>query len=380
MAVHRGDLNPLQWKGDCLTILDQTKLPARVTRRVLKNSTAVAEAIKNLQVRGAPLIGIAAAYGAVLAFREIAEHPDPNSRLAQWKLNLQKVEAARPTAVNLREAIRRMERAGEKAMRSTRDPAHILRQLEAQARQIEREEVERCLRIGAFGATVVPERSRVLTICNTGALATGGIGTALGVIRTAHEQGKIAQVWVPETRPLLQGSRLTAWELAILGIPFRILADAAVGTLFDSGVVDLVIVGADRIALNGDFANKVGTLPIFMLAKNYGVPAFVAAPLSTFDPNTPDGKSIPIETRPEEEVLTIGGLRIAPDKAQALNPAFDVTPANLVTAYITDRGVFTPVELKTLWKLLSPSGYPSASPAPEKEDEDIADDYSYPNL
>jgi len=339
------DLKPAEWKGDRLRILDQTELPGRVVWRVLKDGEDVCESIRCLRVRGAPLIGIVGAYGALLTMKNLAHIEDEGRRLKAWKLALQRLMATRPTAVNLREALHRMESVGEHLFRTGAGIYEIIDTLEAEARQIEQEEAERCLKIGTYGATLVPQNARVLTLCNTGALATGGIGTAQGVIRTAHEQGKVARVWVPETRPLLQGSRLTAFELKTLGIPYQIVADSAVGSLFARGLVDIVVAGADRIARNGDTANKIGTHTIFALAKTHAIPAYIAAPMTTFDPQTPTGESIPIEMRSEKELLEIKRVRVAPKGARAFNPAFDVTPASFITAFITDKGIYTPKQL-----------------------------------
>jgi methylthioribose-1-phosphate isomerase len=337
-----------------MEILDQTELPRRVVRRTLRSADAVTEAIYALRVRGAPLIGIAGAYGAVLAWREIAGCTSERRRGGAWKDALRALATSRPTAVNLRFTIQRMGAVVGPLLKSGASAGEIGARLEAEARCIEEEEAARCRRIGAFGAALVPARARVFTLCNTGGLATGGVGTALGVIRAAFAQGKVAQVWVAETRPLLQGSRLTAFELGTLGVPYRIIADAAVGALFAQEMVDLIVVGADRIASNGDFANKIGTLPVFVLAETYRVPAYVAAPVTTFDAETRDGTAIPIEKRPEDEVLEVHGQRVAPEGARAFNPAFDVTPARYVTAYITDAGVFTRLTLRRLRKEREP--------------------------
>ena len=264
----------------------------------------MADCIRTLAVRGAPAIGIAAAYAMALA----------DDREAAGEL----LRSTRPTAVNLAWALERC--------RDAEDPLEV-------ARRLHREQHEADRAMAELGAELFGEGTRALTHCNTGALATGGIGTACGVLRVAWEQGRLAEVWVDETRPLLQGARLTAWELRQAGIPHRVVADSAAGSLMAQGRVDRVIVGADRIAANGDVANKVGTYPLAVLADRHGVPFYVAAPVSTIDPATPDGSAIPIEERDPAEVVT---------GADAFNPAFDVTPAELITAIVTEAGVLEP--------------------------------------
>jgi methylthioribose-1-phosphate isomerase len=297
-------VEPFRWEDGALLILDQRALPAEERWIRCETVEQVADCIRTLAVRGAPAIGIAAAYAMVLA----------DDREAAAGL----LRATRPTAVNLAWALDRCLDAD--------DP------LEA-ARRIHSEQQDADRRLGELGAELFGDGTRALTHCNTGALATGGIGTACGVLRVAWEQGRLAEVWVDETRPLLQGARLTAYELRHAGIPHRVVADSAAGSLMARGQVDRVIVGADRIAANGDVANKVGTYPLAVLAGRHGVPFYVAAPLSTIDPATPDGAAIPIEERDPSEILSGG---------DAFNPAFDVTPAELVTAIVTEAGVLTP--------------------------------------
>ena len=300
-APRTGAVEPFRFEDGALLILDQRALPAE--ERWIRCDTAdqVADCIRTLAVRGAPAIGIAAAYAMALA----------DDRDAAAEL----LRSTRPTAVNLAWALERC--------RDADDPLEM-------ARQLHREQHEADLRLAELGAELFGEGTRALTHCTTGALATGGIGTACGVLRVAWERGRLAEVWVDETRPLLQGARLTAWELRQAGIPHRVVADSAAGSLMAQGRVDRVIVGADRIAANGDVANKVGTYPLAVLAQRHGVPFYVAAPLSTIDPATPDGASIPIEERDPAEVVAEG---------DAFNPAFDVTPAELVTAIVTEAGV-----------------------------------------
>jgi methylthioribose-1-phosphate isomerase len=265
-------------------------------------------------VRGAPALGAAGALGVALASVTGEDLPSAGARLV----------ATRPTAVNLAWGVRRALAAA--------DPV-------AEARAVCAEDVECNRALGRHGAALVPEGGRVLTHCNAGALACVGYGTAIGVIRAAADAGRRPTVWVDETRPVLQGTRLTAWELQRLGIPFRLLPDAVAGSLFASGEVDCVVVGADRIAANGDVANKIGTYTLAVLASHHGVPFYVAAPRSTFDPATPDGAAIALERRPADEVTVVGGVRVAPEGVDVENRAFDVTPASLVTAYITEDGV-----------------------------------------
>jgi methylthioribose-1-phosphate isomerase len=347
---------PVLWRDGAVRLLDQRRLPAEERYLEARDPEGVAEAIRSMAVRGAPLIGIAGAYGVALAALR--------SRARSRAGLLEDVEraagllaAARPTAVNLPWAVGRVVgavraalTAGLEAMRGA---------AVAEARAIAREDEEACLAIARLGAELVPEGARVLTHCNTGSLATGGCGTAQGVIVAAHRQGKVAHVWVGETRPLLQGARLTAWELRRLGVPMTLVADTAAGSLMARGLVDLVVVGADRIAANGDVANKVGTYQLAVLARHHGIPLYVAAPASTLDPATRRGEDIVIEQRDPEEVLAPLGVRLAPDGVAAANPAFDVTPARLVTAIVTDRGVARPPYRSSIRALLA-SGAPAA--------------------
>jgi methylthioribose-1-phosphate isomerase len=294
----------LRLEDDAVIVLDQRRLPDEVVDLRCGCAAEVAEAIRTLAVRGAPAIGVAAAYGMALAAARGDDLIAAEQALA----------AARPTAVNLSWALEQM-----------RDEATADR-----ARQIHQDEVERCRRMASHAAGLLAPGSRVLTHCNTGALATGGYGSALGAIRAAVEQGVVEHVWVGETRPLLQGARLTAWELETIGVPFAVVADSAAAGLIARGEVDAVLTGADRIAANGDTANKVGTYGLAVLADRHGLPFVVVAPGSTLDPATPDGDSIPIEERDPAEVST---------RFPARNPAFDVTPAELISAIVTEAGV-----------------------------------------
>jgi translation initiation factor eIF-2B subunit alpha/methylthioribose-1-phosphate isomerase len=315
----------LRWTGEALEVLDQRKLPTETRWITLRHLSEVAEAIRTLTVRGAPTIGVAAAYGMVLGARADRMDPGEAARL---------LAATRPTAQDLFVGIG----AVEKAWREGRDPLET-------ARQYERSIVEECRAIGAAGAGLVGPRARVLTHCNAGALATVAWGTALAPIRAAFQAGRDPFVWVDETRPLLQGSRLTAWELREEGIRHAVIADNAAGYFFRKGEVDLVLVGADRITRSGDFANKVGTYEKALLARESGVPFYVAAPWSTFDATLERGEQIPVEERGAEELTLWGGVRTAPEGSPVRNPAFDVTPAALVKGFVTPEGLVPPAQL-----------------------------------
>ena len=297
----------------------------------------LARAIREMKVRGAPLLGITAAYALALACRSQAgaHKDDLMSRLRDAAAELQ---ATRPTAVNLSWALQRMLRVAEGAA----GPREIADALETEALRIHEEDVAANRRIGANGASLLSGPATILTHCNAGSLATGGYGTALGVVRSMWDQGKLERVYVPETRPLLQGARLTAWELRQDAIPFTLVVDSAAGSLLRRGLIQAVVVGADRIAANGDVANKIGTYPLAVVAAANGVPFYVAAPTSTIDLGTPSGDEIPIEERDPEEVATLAGDRVAAEGAAAANPAFDVTPGRYVTAIVTERGVARP--------------------------------------
>jgi methylthioribose-1-phosphate isomerase len=304
----------IEWTGRTVRLIDQRRLPGELAFLECRTVDELCEAIVSLAVRGAPALGAAGAMGIALA----AENGEPPEEAALA------LKGTRPTAVNLAWGVDRALAAA--------DPAE-------EAFRIADEDVERNRRLGAHGAELLPEGSRVLTHCNAGSLACVGYGTALGVIRAAHETGRRPSVWVDETRPVLQGARLTAWELGELGIPYTLVADVMAGSLMASGEVDAVIVGADRIAANGDVANKIGTYGLAVLARYHGIPFYVAAPESTFDPDTPDGASIPVELRDGEEVAVVAGRRLAPEDVAVENRAFDVTPAELVTAYVSEEGI-----------------------------------------
>jgi methylthioribose-1-phosphate isomerase len=325
----RDEISPIRWRDDSLELLDQTLLPGE--ERWLRCDTAqsVGDAIRRLAVRGAPAIGVAAAYGLVLAAR-----CGMSASAAVAELG-----STRPTAVNLRWALGLGETVWRESLARGEAPQAALL---TWAQQVQADDVAACRRMGELGAALLRPGDRVLTHCNAGALATAGWGTAVGVIRAAHERFGIGMVWVDETRPLLQGARLTAWECRKMGVAYRVVTDSSVGALMSRGLVDGVIVGADRIAANGDTANKIGTYTVAVLAQRHGVPFYVAAPLSTIDPSTASGAQIPIEERDEAEVTGFHGLRTTPPDARALNFAFDVTPAELIAAIVTERGVLRP--------------------------------------
>jgi methylthioribose-1-phosphate isomerase len=312
----------IEWRDDHLEVIDQTVLPGRLEVLKLASSGDVVDAIRRMAVRGAPAIGVCGGFGVVLGLDEGI----PLSTLVA------QIGSARPTAVNLRWAVERVARAAADGSRSS---------ALAEAIAVLSEDREACRRIGEFGRAELASVRRVLTHCNTGRLATAGIGTALGVVYAKVEAGEPVEVIATETRPALQGARLTAWELTQAGIPVTLISDAASGAALASGRVDAVIVGCDRVARNGDVANKIGTYTLAVLARTAGVPFYVAAPMSSFDPNTPDGGAIPIEERSPDEVRRVGSETISPD-VDVWNPAFDVTPADLVTAFITDVGVLHP--------------------------------------
>jgi methylthioribose-1-phosphate isomerase len=332
--------SPILWEDDHLRLLEQTLLPAEEVWIDCTTPEQVADAIRRLAVRGAPAIGIAAAYGLVLGMRSAAPDADPSRLTDRFDEVADMLGRTRPTAVNLRWALERAREVFARAVDRGRDA--VVRELLACAQTIHAQDLQANRRMGEHGAALFASNSRVLTHCNAGALATAGYGTAIGVIQSAWETGRVGMVWVDETRPLLQGARLTAWELKRQGIPFRLVTDSSAGTLMAQGLVDRIVVGADRIAANGDTANKIGTYTVAVLAHRHGVPFYVAAPLSTIDRATPNGAAIPIEERQAVEVTEVYGRRIAPDETQAVNFAFDVTPAELITAIITEAGVLEP--------------------------------------
>ncbi len=325
-------IRAVEWLDGRIRLIDQRLLPGQYTHIVLQTLAEAVRAIRDMAVRGAPAIGITAAYAVVLAARaRFAENP------ANWQAalepDLHQLAAARPTAVNLRWAVERM-RALVGKLSGDPEPALL-----AEAQRLHAEDIAANHRMGELGAALIEPGSGVLTHCNTGALATGGYGTALGVVRAAYAAQRLNAVYAAETRPWLQGARLTAWELVQEGIPVTVIADSAGAQLMRAGRVRWVIVGADRIAANGDTANKIGTYGAAIAARHHGVRFMVVAPTSTVDMATPDGAHIPIENRAESEVLNFAGRQTAPEGARAWNPAFDVTPAGLIDAIVTERGV-----------------------------------------
>jgi methylthioribose-1-phosphate isomerase len=331
-------LPTIEWKDDAVVMIDQRKLPSSEVYVTCKTAAEVARAIKTMVIRGAPAIGVAAAMGIALGMRRSSA-----TGTRQFTTEFQKMcdlmAATRPTAVNLFWAIEQMKKAFARAAQDGCSVDELKQRLEAEARKIHDDDVQSCRDMGAHGATLVPQDARILTHCNAGALATAGYGTALGVIRAAAEQGKRVAVLADETRPFLQGARLTAWELVRDGIDTTVITDNMSGSMMRLGDVDLVVVGADRIAANGDVANKIGTYSVAVLAREHGIPFYVAAPLSTIDLDTADGSGIPIEERSDREVTHVGSSRLTPEGARIRNPAFDVTPAKFVTAIITERGI-----------------------------------------
>ncbi len=328
----------VEWRDGKVVLIDQTRLPAEEVYLELTRPFEVAEAITHMRIRGAPAIGVAAAMGVALA-------ADPEATLEEARAAVEaaceELAATRPTAVNLFWAIQRMRAVASAAYGDSRALREALVR-EAQAVSREQEEADRA--IGRYGSALLPEHCRIITHCNAGGLATVEYGTALGVIRAAHEAGKIENVFVDETRPLLQGARLTAWELQQSGVPLTLICDNMAGFLMSRDEIDAAVVGADRIAANGDTANKIGTYPLAVLAARHGVPFYVAAPLSTFDLELADGSGIPIEERDPDEVCGCGcrGRDMAPAGIRVRNPAFDVTPAELITAIVTEAGVLEP--------------------------------------
>jgi methylthioribose-1-phosphate isomerase len=334
-------LPTIEWQGDVIVMVDQRKLPSQEIYVRCSSAQEVARAIRTMVIRGAPAIGVAAAFGIALGMRKSAA-----KGTRQFAVEFQKIcdmmAATRPTAVNLFWAIDRMKRVFAEGAQSGQSPEELATRLEQEARSIHDEDVASCRAMGGFGAAIVPDGARVLTHCNAGALATAGYGSALGVVRAAIEQGKQVAVIADETRPFLQGARLTAWELVRDGINTTVITESMAGPLMRAGDIDLVVVGADRIAANGDTANKIGTYTVAVLAHEHKLPFYVAAPLSTIDLSTPDGEHIPIEERDEREITHIGPSRLTPEGARIRNPAFDVTPHRYIAGIITERGIVRP--------------------------------------
>jgi methylthioribose-1-phosphate isomerase len=340
-------LPTIDWNDNGIVMVDQRKLPATEVYVQCKTANDVAKAIKTMVIRGAPAIGVAAAMGIALGM-ERSKQTGTRQFATEFQKTCDLMAATRPTAVNLFWAIERMKRCFSDGALAGESVDQLKTRLRGEAQKIHDEDVASCRAIGVHGSALVPQDARVLTHCNAGALATAGYGTALGVIRGAIEAGKRVKVLADETRPFLQGSRLTAWELVKDGIDTTVITDNMAGALMRDEQIDLVVVGADRIAANGDTANKIGTYTVAVLAKEHGIPFYVAAPWSTIDLSTPDGTRIPIEERHAKEVTHVGANQIAPDGAQIRNPAFDVTPHRFITAIITERGIFHPPFTKTL--------------------------------
>ena len=340
-------LPTIAWQEDNIVMVDQRKLPAAEIYVTCKSVTDVARAIKTMVIRGAPAIGVCAAMGLALGAAR-SKATGTKQFTTEFQRHCDLLADTRPTAVNLFWAIERMKRAFSGGALAGESVDQLKTRLRAEADRIHDDDVASCRAIGANGAALVPQEATILTHCNAGALATAGYGTALGVIRGAVAAGRNVRVLADETRPFLQGARLTAWELIKDGIDTTVITDNMAGSIMRKGDIDLVVVGADRIAANGDTANKIGTYPVAVLAKEHGIPFYVAAPWSTIDLSTRDGDAIPIEERNAREVTHVGSTQLAPEGAHIRNPSFDVTPAKYITAIITERGVYRPPFLDTL--------------------------------
>lgn len=329
----------IEWRDDHVRILDQTYLPNREVYSDIRDVGRMWEAIKKLRIRGAPAIGIAAAYGLYLGIKDLPENAW-DSFIVEVDRVAEYLESARPTAVNLKWALDRIKSTMQ--AHKDKDIAEVKEIVLKTAKTIHAEDKRICKKIGENGVELVKKNAKILTHCNTGSLATGQYGTALSVIFHAHEKGNKIQVWVDETRPLLQGSRLTSWELMNADIPMKLITDSAAGSLIKRGEVDMVIVGTDRVAANGDTANKIGTYPLAVIAHENDIPFYVAVPLSTIDMSIESGDEIPIEEREGDEIAHFNGSKVAPKKVETYNPAFDVTPHKYITAFITEEGIIEP--------------------------------------
>ena len=344
------EIKTVEWTAEGVRLIDQRVLPLREEYLVCRDYREVAEAIRAMAVRGAPAIGVTAAMGIALGVAK-SQTSDAASLREEFQTICDTLAATRPTAVNLFWAIERMKALFRGLLEKGASLAEIRNGLQREAQRIHDEDIAANKAMGGFGAALLPPDKSVMTICNAGALATAGYGTALGVIRSAVAAGRPVDVFALETRPFLQGARLTAWELLKDGIPATLITDGMAGHFLHSGRIGCVVVGADRIAANGDVANKIGTYNVAVLAKENGVPFYVAAPLSTIDLHTPSGNHIPIEQRAAAEVTSFQGVAIAPEGVAVSNPAFDVTPHRYVSAIITERGVTTPPYTESLRKL-----------------------------
>ncbi|HTQ96696.1 MAG TPA: S-methyl-5-thioribose-1-phosphate isomerase [Candidatus Acidoferrum sp.] len=342
--------HPIEWTDQGVVMLDQRRLPGEEISYTYTDYREVAKAIREMVIRGAPAIGVAAAMGVALAVKGSSAN-SVEALKAEFPQIYETLAKTRPTAVDLFWALDRMKLRFNELVASGADLDSIRKAMVQEAREVHGEKLATDIAIGRFGAEFMPKDGQVMTQCNAGALATAGIGTALGVIRVAFEQGRKLHVLVPETRPYLQGARLTAWELHRGGIPLTLITDNMVGHFLKTGKVGAIVTGADRIAANGDTANKIGTYQIAVLAKENNVPFYIAAPISTFDLTIPDGEHIPIEERTAEEVTHIQGMRIAPMDVIAAHPAFDVTPNRYIRAIFTERGVATAPYTESLKRL-----------------------------
>jgi methylthioribose-1-phosphate isomerase len=339
------ELFPVKWHHDRVTLIDQTKIPQELSTVEVTSSLQMGQAIKTMIVRGAPAIGIAAAFGLCLGAKEIATS-DRATFLAELEKIAVMLRATRPTAVNLFWAIERMMKA---ATETTGDVEQMRQVLLTTAQQIHDDDLATCHAIGDHGLAVLPQtpaKLRLLTHCNAGGLATAGYGTALGVVRSAWREGRLERLYADETRPRLQGAKLTAWECVQEGIPVTVITDNMAAHCMQQGMIDAVVVGADRIAANGDAANKIGTYSVAIIAKAHNIPFYVAAPVSTIDFKIKDGREIPIEERDSTEIFAVGNARLTPVGAEFYNPAFDVTPAHLITGIVTEFGVFPPDQIE----------------------------------
>ncbi len=361
-------LPTIAWADNDVVMVDQRKLPGQEVYVHCRTAKEVARAITTMVIRGAPAIGVAAGMGIALGMRR-SKATGTRQFTVEFNQTCDLMAGTRPTAVNLFRAIDRMKRAFGEGALAGESVDDLKASLTREADAIHDEDVAACKAMGQFGAEVVPAHARILTHCNAGALATAGYGTALGVIRAAAGQGKVAQVFADETRPFFQGARLTAWELVRDGIPTTVITESMAGPLMRQGGLDFIVVGADRIAANGDVANKIGTYTVAMMARAHGIPFYVAAPLSTIDLATPDGAGIPIEQRNAREMTHVGSTPLTPEGATVWNPAFDVTPHDLVAGIITERGIARAPYHESLPALFGDSGPPRPGRAASESKE-----------
>ena len=347
-------LPAIAWEDDAIVMVDQRKLPGQEVYVRCRTAPEVARAIKAMVIRGAPAIGVAAAMGLAIGMRR-SKATGTQKYTAEFTKMCQLMAETRPTAVNLFWAIERMKHALSEGLFAGESTEQLTARLEAAARRMHDDDIACCREMARHGAALVPDGARILTHCNAGALATAGYGTALGVIRAAVEQGKNVTVFAGETRPFMQGSRLTAWELMRDGIDTTVITESMAGPLMRSGKVDVVLVGADRVAANGDVANKIGTYTVAVLAHEHGIPFYVAAPCSTIDLAMPDGDRIPIEQRSAKELTHLGATRLTPEGAKVWNPAFDITPHRYIAGIITERGVLRAPFAEALSAVMAPA-------------------------